>query len=87
MGKIIQTKKKGLKGSSKKGITDFKKKSAKVGKKVIRSNVTSISVKSKKIHMPLQQSVYYYIAAIHSFFLLLLTSVYRTPDGISRRSG
>lgn len=44
-----------LRGSVKpKKVNDFKKKSAKVGKRVKRSNTTSISVTSKKINMPLQ---------------------------------
>jgi hypothetical protein len=33
---------------------DFKKKTAKVGKKVQRSNVTKIAVATKRIHVPVQ---------------------------------
>lgn len=41
----------------KKPVADFKKKKRKVGKEVKRSNVTNISVKSKKINMPLQNDL------------------------------
>ena len=37
-----------------KRVPDFKKKSAKVGKKVERSNVTKIAVATKRINVPLQ---------------------------------
>lgn len=36
---------------------DFKKKTAKVGRKVQPSNVTKINVKSKQIHIPLQAQI------------------------------
>ena len=36
---------------------DFAKKKPKVGRKVKRANVTEISVKSKRIHIPLQNQV------------------------------
>ena len=36
---------------------DFKKKSAKVGKKVARSNVTEIKIQSKRINIPLQSAI------------------------------
>ena len=36
---------------------DFKKKTAKVGKKVARSNVTEIKIQSKRINIPLQSTI------------------------------
>ncbi len=61
MGKVLPVKK----GSK----ADFKKRTAKVGKRVERGNVTKISVHSKKIHMPSQQSVYLALHKKHSCFL------------------
>lgn len=37
-----------------KKTADFKKKTARVGKKVVRSNVTKINIKSKRIFVPVQ---------------------------------
>ena len=39
------------------GSADFKKRTAKVGKKVERATVTKISVESKQINVPLQSKI------------------------------